>query len=132
MKARFFAIAALVLGLASCQQDFAPDTQPSGGEVSVQLVVSAPELIGATRAGEDGEIDGNKGTFGRVLIIAGSMKMIGCCELAVAGAFRCGAGLVTLAFPDCIYVPLSSRLTENTFMPLPCKDGKLSIECLAS
>ena len=76
------------------------------------------------------QIDGNKGTFGRVLIIAGSMKMIGCCELAVAGAFRCGAGLVTLAFPDCIYVPLSSRLTENTFMPLPCKDGKLSIECL--
>lgn len=60
MKARFFAIAALVLGLASCQQDFAPDTQPSGGEVSVQLVVSAPELIGATRAGEDGEIDDQK------------------------------------------------------------------------
>ncbi|MBR4045351.1 MAG: hypothetical protein IKK05_00420, partial [Alistipes sp.] len=60
MKTKFFAIAALVLGLASCQQDFAPDTQPSGGEVSVQLVVSAPELIGATRAGEDGEIDDQK------------------------------------------------------------------------
>ena len=76
MRARFFAIAALVLGLASCQQDFAPDTQPSGGEVSVQLVVSAPELIGATRAGEDGEIDGNKGmdsAFGAIDYLDGAV-----------------------------------------------------------
>lgn len=75
-------------------------------------------------------VDGNKGTFGRVLIIAGSATMVGCCELAVTGAFRCGAGLVTLAFPDCLYIPLTSRLTENTFLPLPSKDGKLSTECL--
>lgn len=76
MKARFFAIAALVLGLASCQQDFAPDTQPSGGEVSVQLVVSAPELIGATRAGENGEVDGNKGmdsAFGAIDYLDGAV-----------------------------------------------------------
>ncbi|MBO5890159.1 MAG: hypothetical protein J6Q28_01865 [Alistipes sp.] len=57
MKARFFAIAALVLGLASCQKDFAPEMN-SGDEVKVTLSVSAPELIGATRAGVDGEIDG--------------------------------------------------------------------------
>jgi NAD(P)H-hydrate epimerase len=75
-------------------------------------------------------IDGNKGTFGRVLIIAGSAKMIGCCDLAVKGALRCGAGLVTLAFPDNIYIPLASRLTENTFLPLPSKNGKISIEAL--
>ncbi len=73
----------------------------------------------------------NKGTFGRVLIIAGSRKMIGCCELAVYGAFRCGAGLVTLAFPDCIYDTVTLRLTENTFMPLSSKNGELSKECIA-
>ena len=72
----------------------------------------------------------NKGTFGRVLIIAGSRKMIGCCELAVSGAFRCGAGLVTLAFPDCIYDTVTLRLTENTFMPLPSQNGELSKECI--
>lgn len=72
----------------------------------------------------------NKGTFGRVLIIAGSKKMIGCCELAVSGAFRCGAGLVTLAFPDCIYDTVTLRLTENTFMPLPSQNGELSKECI--
>ena len=72
----------------------------------------------------------NKGTFGRVLIIAGSKKMVGCCELAVSGAFRCGAGLVTLAFPDCIYNTVTLRLTENTFMPLPSQNGELSVSCL--
>lgn len=59
MKARFFAIAALVLGLASCQKDFAPEVN-SGDEVKVTLSVSAPELIGATRAGVNGEVDENK------------------------------------------------------------------------
>ena len=51
MKAKFFAIAAMVLGLASCQRDFAPETN-MGGEVDFRLEVSAPEL-GATRADAD-------------------------------------------------------------------------------
>ena len=51
MKARIFAIAALVLGLASCQRDFAPEGNV-GGEVDFRLEVSAPEL-GATRADAD-------------------------------------------------------------------------------
>ena len=55
MKARFLALAALVLGLASCQND--PDVvAPVGAdEVTVQLAVSADEL--ATRAGKDGAAD---------------------------------------------------------------------------
>ncbi len=55
MKAKFLALAALVLGLASCQND--PDVvAPVGAdEVSVQLAVSADEL--ATRAGKDGAAD---------------------------------------------------------------------------
>ena len=55
MKARFFALAALVLGMVSCQQDV--DTiAPVGGEVDFQISVAAPELAG-TRAGKDGEAD---------------------------------------------------------------------------
>ena len=55
MKARFFALAALVLGMVSCQQDV--DTiAPVGGEVDFQISVAAPELAG-TRAGENGEAD---------------------------------------------------------------------------
>ena len=53
MKARFFAIAALVLGLASCQKDFAPEAN-LGAEVDYRLEVSATEL-GVTRAGDTAE-----------------------------------------------------------------------------
>ena len=55
MRTKFFAIAALVLGLASCQKDFAPEVN-SGGEVDYSIAVSAPEL-GATRAAKDGTSD---------------------------------------------------------------------------
>lgn len=39
---------------------------------------------------------GNKGTFGRVLIIAGSVNMSGCVYLSSIGAFRSGCGLVNI------------------------------------
>ncbi len=63
--------------------------------------------------------DGNKGTFGRVLLICGSRNMVGCCSLATKGALRSGAGLITLAFPDILYTSLTTQLTENLFLPLP-------------
>ena len=55
MKAKFFALAALVLGLASCQQEFDGAAAPAGGEVDFQLKVDAKEL--ATRATTD--LDGD-------------------------------------------------------------------------
>lgn len=59
----------------------------------------------------------HKGSFGRALLICGSKNMVGCCALATEGALRSGAGLVTLAFPDCLYTALTARLTENLFLP---------------
>lgn len=38
--------------------------------------------------------DGNKGSFGKVLVIAGSHQMYGACQFAALGAYRSGAGLV--------------------------------------
>ena len=64
MKARFFALAALVLGLASCQNDFDDANVGVGGEVDFQLAVSAPEL-GATRADKDGQ-NGYDSAFGAI------------------------------------------------------------------
>ncbi len=64
------------------------------------------------------DINGNKGTFGKVLIIAGSKDMVGCCSLAALGALRSGAGLVKLCFPDCLYTALTSKLSEPVFMPV--------------
>ena len=54
MKAKFFAVAALMLGLASCQTDFDGVRGNAGGEVDFQLKVDAAEL-GATRADLDGD-----------------------------------------------------------------------------
>ena len=39
---------------------------------------------------------GNKGSFGKVLLIAGSKNMSGACVLAGLSAYRCGAGLVRI------------------------------------
>ena len=54
MKARFLALAALVLGLASCQNDF-DGNAVAGGEVNFQLAVTTGGV--ETRAGERGEDD---------------------------------------------------------------------------
>ncbi|MEZ6058216.1 MAG: NAD(P)H-hydrate dehydratase [Planctomycetaceae bacterium] len=47
-------------------------------------------------------VTGHKGTFGRVLIIAGSRGMSGAAALAGCGALRGGAGLVTVAMAESI------------------------------
>ncbi len=44
--------------------------------------------------------DSHKGTFGTVLIVAGSRRYPGAAILAALGAGRAGAGLVQLALPD--------------------------------
>lgn len=64
------------------------------------------------------EQNSNKGTFGKVLLICGSKNMLGCAVLSAKGALRSGAGLVTAAFPDCLYNPMLSKLTEPVFLPL--------------
>ncbi len=59
----------------------------------------------------------NKGTFGRVLVVAGSINYIGAAYLACSGAMRVGAGLVTLA--SGLQPILASKITEVTYLPLP-------------
>lgn len=44
--------------------------------------------------------DTHKGTYGRLLLVAGSRGMMGAAILAARAALRCGAGLVTLAVPE--------------------------------
>ncbi|MBN2075760.1 MAG: NAD(P)H-hydrate dehydratase [Dehalococcoidales bacterium] len=71
-------------------------------------------------------ISANKGTFGKVLVIAGSVNYIGAAYLACSGAMRVGAGLVTLAAPTSIQPVLASKLTEATYLPLPEINGRIN------
>lgn len=63
--------------------------------------------------------DANKGTFGKVLVIAGSESYPGAAYLACAGAYRVGAGLVTLATIPVVQNIVSKKIPEVTFIILP-------------
>lgn len=53
----------------------------------------------------------HKGTYGKVLVIAGSPKISGAAYLAAAGAYRIGAGLVK------IYTPKENLFAMQTLLP---------------
>ncbi len=61
----------------------------------------------------------NKGTFGRILVVGGSINYIGAVYLACTAAARVGVGLVTLATARSLQPILASKLTEVIYAPLP-------------
>lgn len=65
----------------------------------------------------------HKGTFGRVMVIAGSRNYPGAALLAAEAAYLSGAGLVTCAVPESVQPMLVARLPEATWIPLPETDG---------
>src|SRR6478672_2576566 len=62
--------------------------------------------------------DGNKGTFGRVLVVGGSDEMIGAPVLAGMAALRVGAGLVQGAMPKSVLAAALSVCPELIGMGL--------------
>lgn len=60
--------------------------------------------------------DANKGTFGKVLVVAGSENYPGAAYLCSAAAYRVGAGLVTLATTSSVKIIVSKKLPEVTFL----------------
>ncbi len=70
--------------------------------------------------------DAHKGTFGKAMIVAGSVNYTGAPYLCAAGAARVGTGLVTIAPPQPIQPILASKLTEATYLLLPHNMGVLA------
>lgn len=67
--------------------------------------------------------DGNKGTFGRLLLVAGSDDMAGAAVLAATGAYRAGAGMVKLVIPERIREIIQTRLPEALIQVYESKDN---------
>jgi NAD(P)H-hydrate epimerase len=61
----------------------------------------------------------HKGTFGRVLVVAGSLEYAGAALLTGLGAARGGAGLVCLATPESVGLRLLGVVPELTGLLLP-------------
>jgi hydroxyethylthiazole kinase-like uncharacterized protein yjeF len=62
--------------------------------------------------------DAHKGTFGTVVVLAGSLGFTGAAYLASTAAARTGAGLVRLLFADTIYPILAAKCTEVMATPI--------------
>jgi NAD(P)H-hydrate epimerase len=62
--------------------------------------------------------DAHKGTFGKLLVVAGSLEYAGAAVLAGLGAARTGAGLVCLATPESVGARLLGTVPELTGMLL--------------
>jgi hydroxyethylthiazole kinase-like uncharacterized protein yjeF len=100
----------------------APTTDPAGGD--------RPWPDGATRLDDDVAATllparatrGHKGSFGKLLVLAGSLDYAGAALLVCRAAGRAGVGLVTLAVPESLQPLFAAKVVEATTMGLPEDD----------
>ncbi|THB80310.1 MAG: NAD(P)H-hydrate dehydratase [Desulfobacteraceae bacterium] len=69
--------------------------------------------------------DAHKGTFGHLMVVAGSAGKTGAATLCSNAAMKCGTGLVTLAVPESLYPPAGSLFPEIMahILPEPEENG---------
>ncbi|NOZ27149.1 MAG: NAD(P)H-hydrate dehydratase [Chloroflexi bacterium] len=90
----------------------------------VQVELATPEAMRALFP--ERPLNAHKGTFGRALVVAGSVNYVGAAYLAGAAATRVGAGLVTMAVPRSLHPVLASALHETTWLVLPQDMGVIA------
>jgi hydroxyethylthiazole kinase-like uncharacterized protein yjeF len=84
-----------------------------------------PEAVGDLLPAPDSVVlpnrprDAHKGTFGTVVVLAGSLGFTGAAYLAATASARAGAGLVRLLVADTIYPILAAKCTEVMATPVP-------------
>jgi ADP-dependent NAD(P)H-hydrate dehydratase / NAD(P)H-hydrate epimerase len=65
----------------------------------------------------------HKGTFGHLVVVAGSAGKTGAATMSSEAALRTGAGLVTAAVPVSLLDILAVKITEGMTLPLPEAEG---------
>ncbi len=72
-----------------------------------------------------------KGNYGKLLIVGGSIGMSGAPAMAARAALKSGCGLVTVAVPAGLCDILETKVTEAMTLPLPERDGHVSLDAYA-
>lgn len=75
--------------------------------------------------------DGHKGTFGKLLALAGSAGMSGAASLCAESALRSGCGMVKVGCPKSVQPQIAQSIIEATSMALP-EVGKKGVLALRS
>ncbi len=115
-------------GAAACGEIVVADIDisqdlPEVADVKLELATAGM----ASALLPDRRKDGHKGSFGWVLIAAGSARYWGAAALAGRAAYRAGAGLVALAVPAAIRPSLAVQLPEATY-PLIADENELGAQ----
>ncbi len=77
--------------------------------------------------------DANKGSYGHVLVIGGSLGKAGAAAMAGFSALRAGAGLSTVATPKSVLATVAGFHPEIMTEPLPeTEEGTISLRALES
>lgn len=99
-----------------------PDKLPELGKTKIELATG--NSVGTLLPKRP--MNSHKGTFGRVLVVGGSVNYTGAVALCGSAAYRVGAGLVAMAVPQAIYPILSAQVPEATWLLLPHEMGVIN------
>jgi len=87
------------------------------------------EALDVARALPSRSTDSHKGSFGHLLLVAGSPGKTGAAYMAAVGAMRTGVGLATLALPESLNPVMEAKSTEVMTAPLPeSSNGCLTLD----
>ncbi|MBO4914158.1 MAG: NAD(P)H-hydrate dehydratase [Oscillospiraceae bacterium] len=75
--------------------------------------------------------DGHKGSFGKLLVVGGSVGYTGAPYLCAAASVRSGCGLTFLGVPGCIWAVEAAKCVSAMPFPLPDDGAGLSTAALA-
>lgn len=96
-----------------------PRALPPGIAAKAGVLLTRQALRGELGVDPDRrrEADGHKGTYGHVLLAAGSLTMSGAGLLAARAALRAGSGLVTWALPEALLPHVLGAVPELMLAP---------------